>query len=59
LKLKVFILLTLALLVFSTPILVTLNVSAPKFNGALWGIIKNGSPVKPCGEPVGDPEFPH
>jgi hypothetical protein len=59
LKLKAFILLTLALLVFSTPVLVTLNVSTPKLNGALWGITKNHSPLQPCGDPVEDPEFPH
>lgn len=58
-KLKVFILLTLALLVFSTPVLVTLDVSTPKLNGAPWGIIKNDSPLQPCGDPVDDPEVPH
>jgi hypothetical protein len=52
LKLKVLILLTLALLVFSTPVLVNLNVSMPKPIGALWGITKNHSPLQPCGDPV-------
>lgn len=59
-KLKAFILLTLALLAFSTPVLVTLNVSAPKLSGVLSGIIKNGSPPQPCGDPIDDePDFPH
>ena len=59
LKLKVLILLILALLVFSTPVLVNLNVSMPKPNGALWGITKNHSSLQPCGDPVDDPEIPH
>jgi len=60
LKLKIFILLTLALLVFTTPVLVTLNVSAPKLYGALWGITKNDSPLQPCGDPIDDePDLPH
>jgi len=60
LKLRAAILLTLALLAFSTPMIVTLNVSAPKLNGASCGIIENvDSPVQPCGDPIGDPDFPH
>jgi hypothetical protein len=61
LELKIFILLTLTLLVFSTPILVTMNVSAPDFFGAPFNIIKNASsPVQPCGDPVeDDPDLPH
>jgi hypothetical protein len=60
LKLKALILLTLALLAFSTPVLVTLNVSAPKLHGTSRGIINNiESSVHPCGDPVDDPELPH
>ena len=59
-KLKALILLTLALLAFSTPVLVTLNVSAPKLHSASSDIIKNvDSPMQPCGDPIGDTEFPH
>ena len=59
-KLKVFILLALVLLVFSTPIFVTANVSAPKLNSALRGITKSDSPLQPCGDPIGDdPDVPH
>jgi len=59
LKPKVLILLTLALLIFSTPVLVNLTVPMPKLNGAFWGIAKNRSPLQPCGDPVDDPEIPH
>lgn len=58
-KLKVLILLTLALLAFSTPILVTLNVATPKFHGVVYDIAKNDSSVQPCGDPIDDPDFPH
>ncbi len=58
-KLKALILLALAVLVFSAPVLVTLNVSAPKLNDALWDIVTNGPPLRPWGDPVEDPEIPH
>ena len=60
-KLKVFVLLTLALSVFSTPVLVTMNVSAQKFSDVSCNIIKNTSlPVQPCGDPIDDePDLPH
>jgi len=59
LKLKALVLLALALLAFSTSVLVTLDVSAPKFSSALWDVIKNDSSLQPCGEPINDPELPH
>jgi len=60
LKLKVAFLLALALLAFGASMLVTLNVSAPKLNGVLYGITEDvGLPVQPCGDPVTDPDFPH
>jgi hypothetical protein len=59
LKLKALILLALAVLVFSAPVFVTVNVSAPKLNGALCDIVTNGPPLHPFGDPVEDPEIPH
>jgi hypothetical protein len=59
LKLKALILLTLALFIFSAPVLVTVKVSSPKLNDALWNIVTNGLPLHPCGDPVEDPEIPH
>jgi hypothetical protein len=60
LKLRAAILLTLALLAFSTPMLVTLNVSAPKLHGASCGIVENvNPPMQPCGDPIDNPDFPH
>jgi hypothetical protein len=59
-KLRAFILLALTVLAFATPVLVTLNVSAPKIHRASSDIIKNAdSPVLPCGDPIEDPDFPH
>ena len=60
-KLKVFVLLILALSVFSTPVLVTMNVSAQKFSDVSCNIIKNASlPVQPYGDPIDDePDIPH
>jgi len=59
-KLRAFILLTLALLAFATPVLATLNASAPKLHRASSDIINNAnSPVLPCGDPIEDPDFPH
>jgi len=60
LKLRAAFLLALALLAFSTPMFVTLNVSAPKLHGASRGIIENVDvPVQPCGDPIDNPDFPH
>ena len=59
-KLKTFVLLALALLAFSTPMLVTMNVSAPKLHSVSYGTIKSiNFPVQPCGDPIEDPDFPH
>lgn len=59
-KLRVFILLALALFAFSTPMLVTLQVSEPKIHGASYSIIRNAnSPLQPCGDPIDNPDFPH
>jgi hypothetical protein len=59
LKLKALILLTLALFVFAAPVLVTVQVSSPKLDDALWNIVTNDLPPHPCGDPVEDPEIPH
>jgi hypothetical protein len=59
LKLKALVLLALALLAFSIPVLMTLNASAPNLSSTLWDIIKNDSSLRPCGEPINDPELPH
>ena len=59
-KLKVAFLLALALLASGTSMLVSLNVSAPKLNGVLYGITEDvGLPVEPCGDPVEGSDFPH
>ena len=59
-KLKVAFLLALALLASGTSVLVSLNISAPKLHGVLYGITEDvGLPVQPCGDPVPGPNFPH